>query len=65
MREFQDYFVDGMLLAMRWNNQGEAELREWCEIGSISGNEMVWTALRQNTDGSIVQQDMKWKVATK
>ena len=61
MREFQDYFVDGMLLAMRWNNQGEAELREWCEIGSISGNEMVWTALRQNTDGSIVQQDMKCK----
>ena len=28
-REFQDYFVDGTLLATRWKNQGEEELREW------------------------------------
>ncbi|MBR3658060.1 MAG: hypothetical protein IKN58_12910 [Prevotella sp.] len=60
-REFQDYFVDGTLLATRWKNQGEAELREWWEIESISGDQMVWTALRQNPDGTTVQQGMKWK----
>ena len=60
-REFQDYFVDGTLLATRWKNQGEVELREWWEIESLSGNEMVWTALRQNADGSTFQQKMTWK----
>lgn len=60
-RDFQDYFVDGTLLATRWKNQGEDELREWWEIESLSGNEMVWTALRQNPDGSTFQQKMTWK----
>ena len=60
-REFQDYFVDGTMLATRWKNQGEDELREWWEIESLSGNEMVWTALRQNPDGSTFQQEMTWK----
>ena len=60
-REFQDYFVDGTLLATRWKNKGEDELREWWEIESLSGNEMVWTALRQNADGTTVQQKMTWK----
>ena len=60
-REFQDYFVDGTLLATRWKNQGEDELREWWEIESLNGNEMVWTALRQNPDGSTFQQKMTWK----
>ena len=60
-REFQDYFVDGTLLATRWKNQGEDELREWWEIESISGDEMVWTALRQNADGTTFQQKMTWK----
>jgi hypothetical protein len=60
-REFQDYFVDGTLLATRWKNQGEDELREWWEIESLSGNEMFWTALRQNADGTTVQQKMTWK----
>ena len=60
-REFQDYFVDGTLLATRWKNQGEDELREWWEIESLSGDEMVWTALRQNADGSTFQQKMTWK----
>ncbi len=60
-REFQDYFVDGTLLATRWKNQGEDELREWWEIESLNGNEMVWTALRQNADGSTFQQKMTWK----
>ena len=59
-REFQNYFVDGTLLATRWKNQGEEELREWWEIASISGNQMVWTALRQNADGTTVQQGMRW-----
>ena len=60
-RDFQDYFVDGTLLATRWKNQGDDELREWWEIESLSGNEMVWTALRQNDDGTTVQQKMTWK----
>jgi len=60
-RDFQDYFVDGTLLATRWKNQDEDELREWWEIESLSGNEMVWTALRQNADGTTVQQKMTWK----
>ena len=60
-REFQDYFVDGTLLVTRWKNQGEDELREWWEIDNISDEKMVWTALRQNTDGSTIQQEMTWK----
>ena len=60
-REFQDYFVDGTLLVTRWKNQGEDELREWWEIDNISDDKMVWTALRQNTDGSTIQQEMTWK----
>jgi len=60
-REFQDYFVDGTLLATRWKNQGEDELREWWEIASLSGDQMTWTALRQNADGSTAQQKMTWK----
>ena len=60
-REYEDYFVDGTLLATRWKNQGEAELREWWEIASIANGQMVWTALRQTADGTTVQQGMKWK----
>ena len=60
-REFQDYFVDGTLLATRWKNKGENELREWWEIESLSGDQMTWTALRQNADGSTAQQKMTWK----
>ncbi len=58
-REFQNYFVDGTLLATRWKNQGEDELREWWEIASIAGNEMQWTALRAAEGGTMVQT-MKW-----
>jgi hypothetical protein len=60
-RELQDYFVDGTLLATRWQNKGEDELREWWEIASIDGDQMIWTALRQNADGTTVQQKMTWK----
>jgi heat shock protein HslJ len=59
-REFQNYFVDGTLLATRWKNIGEDELREWWEIASIANGQMQWTALRQNPDGTTVQQGMKW-----
>ncbi len=61
IREFQDYFVDGTMLSTRWKNAGEDELREWWEIESLSGNEMVWTALRQNDDGTTFKQVMNWK----
>jgi len=60
-REFQDYFVDGTLLATRWKNQGEDELREWWEIASLADGQMQWTALRQNADGTTAQQGMTWK----
>ena len=60
-REFQDYFVDGTLLATIWKNQGEDELREWWEIASIADGQMEWTALRQNADGTTVKQTMTWK----
>ena len=59
-REFQNYFVDGTLLATRWKNPGEDELREWWEIASLANDEMQWTALRQNEDGTTAQQGMRW-----
>ena len=60
-REFQDYFVDGTLVATRWKDKGNDEHRECWEIKSLNGDEMVWTALRQNADGSTFQQEVKWK----
>lgn len=60
-REFQDYFVDGTLLATRWKNEGEDELREWWEIKSLKGDKMQWKALRANEDGSTFQQIMDWE----
>ena len=60
-REFQDYFVDGTLLATRWKNLGDQELREWWEIESITNDEMTWKALRQNEEGENVVQRMTWK----
>ena len=60
-REFQDYFLDGTLLATRWKDVGDAELREWWEIVSISGDEMVWKALRQNEYRMKFEQEMTWK----
>ena len=59
-REFQDYFVDGTLLATRWKNEGEDELREWWEINSVKGDKMQWKALRANDDDSTFQQIMDW-----
>ena len=60
-REFQEYFVDGTLLATRWKNAGEDELREWWEISFMSDEEMVWKALRQNEDGTTSEQEVRWK----
>ena len=59
-REFQNYFVDGTLLATRWKNQGEEIAYEWWEISTVSGGQMQWNALRQNVDGSTFQQSVKW-----
>ena len=60
-REFQEYFVDGTLLATRWKNEGEDELREWWEIKSLKGDKMQWKALRANEDGSTFEQIMDWE----
>ena len=60
-REFQNYFVDGILLCTRWKNIGEDELREWWEIKSLKGDKMQWKALRQNEDGSTFEQTMDWE----
>ena len=59
-REYQNYFVDGKLLATRWKNIGEDELREWWEIASLSNGQMQWTALRHKANGTTVQQGMSW-----
>ena len=60
-REFQEYFVDGYLINTRWKDADGQESREWWEIESLSGDQMVWTALRQNADSSTFQQKMTWK----
>ncbi len=52
--EYAEYFVAGDLLCTRWKNAGEGtvENREWWEIATASEKSMVWTALRENADGS-------------
>ena len=60
-REFQEYFVDGTLLATRWKNIDEGELREWWEIKSVKGDKMQWKALRANDDGTTFEQVMDWE----
>ena len=60
-REFQDYFVDGTLLATRWKNVDEDELREWWEIAYLKGDKMQWKALRANEDGTTFEQVMDWE----
>ena len=48
------YYVDGTLLATRWQNEGEKrENREWWEIESIEDGVMNWSALRISGDGSL------------
>ena len=60
-REFQNYFVDGTLLATRWKNVGEPELREWWEVKNLRDNKMQWIALRTNEDGTTFEQIVDWK----
>lgn len=62
-RERNEYFVDGNLLCTRWQAAGEEMNYEWWEITSINGNNMQWTALRQNDDGSTFQQGVRWQRA--
>ena len=49
--DISEYFVAGNLLCTRWQKNGESENREWWEI-TIDGNQMHWTALRRNADGT-------------
>ena len=60
-REYQNYFVDGYLLNTRWKDIDKTEQREWWEIDEISDDEMQWTALRKNDDGTTFEQKTKWK----
>ena len=60
-RDYQHYFVDGSLLATRWKEADLPAQRELWEIVSISGQQMVWKALRLNEDGSTFQQEVTWK----
>ena len=57
----KNYFVDGTLLATRWKNIEEDELREWWEIKSLKGDKMQWRALRANEDGTTYEQIMDWE----
>lgn len=60
-RELNEYFVEGNFLATRWQSAGEPIAYEWWEIASLSDDQMLWTALRQNADGSAFQQGTRWK----
>ena len=59
-REYQEYFVDGILLCTRWKDVNGEEHREWWEINSLEGDQMQWKALRTNDD-STFQQIMDWE----
>ena len=59
-RELNEYFVDGNLLCTRWKAAGEEMDYEWWEISNVSGNDMQWTALRQNADNTTFQQGARW-----
>lgn len=50
--DFNEYFVDGVLLCTRWRDPGSDELREWWEIASIANGQMNWTSLRRKDDGT-------------
>ena len=60
-REFQLYFVDGPLVATRWKDLGEVELRECWDINSLKADKMQWKALRENADGSTFEQFVDWE----
>jgi hypothetical protein len=59
-REYQEYFVDGVLLCTRWKDVDGDEQREWWEIKSLKGDKMQWKALREDDD-SAFQQIMDWE----
>lgn len=61
LRETNNYFVDGNFLATRWKATDQPMNYEWWEISDISDDQMQWTALRQNPDGTTFRQGMKWK----
>ena len=50
-REYQDYFVDGTLVATLWMDVDGEELREWWQITTIAENDMVWIGQRQDETG--------------
>ena len=54
-----DYFVDGILLCTRWSD-GDVENREWWDI-TIDGDNMSWTALRDNGDGTTFTAEFEMK----
>ena len=63
-REFQEYFVDGTLLATRWKNIDEEESREWFEvIIIIRDGKMQWKALRESDDEAhtTFEQIVEWE----
>ena len=60
-REYQDYFVDGTLVATLWKDVDGEELREWWQITTIAENDMVWIGQRQDETGAPFHQSVKWK----
>ena len=60
-REYQYYFVDGILVCTRWKEEGKDECREWWEIKSLKGDKMQWNALRENEDGTTFEQIVDWE----
>lgn len=60
-REFQEYIADGTLVAIRWKDQGMAELRECWEVNSLKDGKMQWKALRAKEDGTTFEQTVDWE----
>ena len=60
-REFQEYIADGTLVAIRWEDQGMAELRECWEVNSLKDGKMQWKALRAKEDGTTFEQTVDWE----
>ena len=49
------------LVAIRWEDQGMAELRECWEVNSLKDGKMQWKALCAKEDGTTFEQTVDWE----
>jgi uncharacterized lipoprotein NlpE involved in copper resistance len=60
-RVLNQYFVEGIFLATRWEEIDQPMDYEYWEIESIEGDQMEWSALRQLPDGLRYRQGVEWQ----